>query len=525
MTQKKARASKRYLRAGLALLGTLGLILALGTLGLRLYLDDERLTALVTKTANGHFAGTFEIDSVRWRLPLRFEADAVRVLSPHGIPVAKLGEVRATVRLVPLATGRIAVRDVVLKDLRVDLHMPPGGAQLAIAAALQAVPPSPPKPAAESSIPLRIDLQNVDIVRADIDSSQADTAARVRLSSLMINEGSVWLAGDSVGTTLNLSGSAHLSQSEQELEIPKFVLQLDDARLRFATDHPSGSVQRASLDMPGIALEASGDIRTPGSPPVAIDGQCTLKVDTENAVLRAQIPDPLRYNLRGALALKGVLSAKSASTQDFVIDLEESRFEVYAVPIKGLHVAGSLAGMNLQLQESTLRFADGHVAIQGSVALMPAAKVLAGNHALKVTAKTLPVRAVAGQFVETPALLPENVSFAARSTGRSLWPMTSQVDVEVIPDGLPGSTWPGLPSTMELRGRFLTHPDLLEILKLELAVEDTPRFAIQGSLPMESQSVRQLIDELHAPHPKGPLQRVPVAPARKHLLEEDAAND
>ena len=62
---------------------------------------------------------------------------------------------------------------------------------------------------------------------------------------------------------------------------------------------------------------------------------------------------------------------------------------------------------------------------------------------------------------------------------------------------------------------LVTHPDLLEVLRLEVNIDKLPKFAIQGSLQLQTDSAMQTLKAIHSPAPLAGLYRVPVAPADK----------
>lgn len=266
-------------------------------------------------------------------------------------------------------------------------------------------------------------------------------------------------------------------------------------------------------------MEAAGEVTFTATEVQDANAHARLSFDTEEPTLRLNLPGDLNTHLRGKAALLANMETR-AGVHHLIADLHETRFEVYGMPVKGFHVDTRYAPKTqaIDVRRVRLRLAQGDLDLEAHVELGGEDHVVAGEHDITLKLRDFPVRALARQFVGLPQLLPDGLSLTVRSQGRALYPPTSEVLVDVVPEGLPGEDWPGLPHSMELRGRFLTHPDLVEVLKLEVAVEHVPSFAIQGALPLQQQSFIDLIQAIHQVNPKGPLRRVPAAPSSSEAL-------
>ncbi|RYF11605.1 MAG: hypothetical protein EOO40_03010, partial [Deltaproteobacteria bacterium] len=131
-------ATLRRVAKGIGLtVAALLMLLATALVVARLTLTPQRLAQLVTAQLNRSLTGNFRIESIVWRLPLHLTVCKVAASPSDGSqPDLEVGEVRTTVAVWPLFTGRVRVNGLAIEHVRVRLAQPSPDAPLRLAALL-----------------------------------------------------------------------------------------------------------------------------------------------------------------------------------------------------------------------------------------------------------------------------------------------------------------------------------------------------------------------------------------------------
>ncbi len=508
---KSARSSKK--RTAWAVLAlVLAVSFVAGGIWVGSQLTDAQLTARTTALLNAHLSGHFDIARVHYEFPAHLRIDDLRARSPTGAPVLAIASIRVDARLLPLFIGRVVVDDVSIDGLRADVIMPQGKEGNVASAFIDTFIPDFKLPALRDiAVPLRLDIRRFGLENGDVVIAQPPKF-RARLRNMRISDASLWMQDDALRSSL--TWTAELSaQGDAIIVDPSPVsARLTNLRLHFAS--MAIALDDVTATLPGFQAALAGTAGLARSGDADADLHGSISLDTQSFAPKVHRLDGLKNAVHGVITL-AFEAQHTGQTGEAKLTLGKHDLRVQSLPIRELTIQISHNRRELTLKTFKFGLGEGSVEGHGTVALGTDPNVPLAEHDITWRAHAMPVRELARPVVSLPALLPEAVSFAVVSKGRALWPPTSQVDLDLVPEGLPGENWPGLPKAMELKGRFLTHPDLLEILKLEVGIDKVPDFAIQGALPLCNQSIFDVIRALHGPGSNSALRRIPVAPSQK----------
>lgn len=498
-----------HYRRAIAIVGSLLLALVVGSVWGVNQLTDARLTKWAADALNAHLSGHFSIASVHYGFPARVAIDDLKAHSPAGSPVLTIDRVRVQARLWPLLIGRMIVDEVTIDGVRADVVL---ATEKQKSEFVKTFIPDFELPALRNiSTPIRLDIRKFSLTHGDV-VIRGTGDARARLRDMRVADANVWMKGDDLRSNLAWEALASGQTGDVTVETSTVRVRLEDARMHFASFKTSLSALKA--DFPGFASQIAGETQLGRNGDMDAHIRGDITVDTGKFLPKVKRLDALKKAVRGSATMH-FAGQHTGQHGQIKLALAQHDLQVQWLPLKEVTISVGHDRGDIDIEAFRIGLGEGCLEGHGTLALGSDPNVPLAEHNISLKAHAMPIRELARPWVALPALLPEAISFAVVSQGRALWPPTSQVDVDIVPEGLPGEDWPGLPKAMELKGRFLTHPDLLEILKLEAYIDNVPDFAIQGALPMHEQSVLDIIHELHGPHPKSPLQRIPVAPTDK----------
>lgn len=492
---------------------TLGLLAALGAFAyLKVTMSDTDRGALASRILDARLPGTFHIDAVGWSWPVHVQIEGVVINAPDGKTVARARSIHAHLRLLPLLRRRIVVDDIDVVEPNVTIVKPDKG-RVDIATAFDAEEPGQEKPeqakpetGVENLQALRVELQDIAVHHAQFQIDTPDV--RIQAKDIEIKDASLWIQGETLGLSLLLDTVPALhAGGALVLALAKLHVEVREAVYHFGENDKQLTVDRVNVDTPGCSVDAGGRFLATDTAFKEIHAHAAFALDSGFAFLHAQLAPPVAQGLSGQMEGRVKLEGVGPS-RHFAVDIDGNRLAWRKLALAHLSTTGYLRGSNVTLDTLALRLDDALVNVHGTMTMRPAPGVAIGMHDLKLSAQNLAVQRVLGPFVDQSGLLPERVTMTLHTRGRSLWPMTSEVDLDLSAHGVPASWMPGVPDPMIVHGKLITHPDAIEIMRLQFG-SDTKQMALAGTIPFQRLGVMRVIKSLHS---------VPDRPARPFEL-------
>ena len=292
------------------------------------------------------------------------------------------------------------------------------------------------------------------------------------------------------------------------LDFKQLAIKVRNAVYHFETDNKRVSTDSVALNTPGLAFDLNGYFTATETAITGADAGGTLRVDVGFAPLQALLPPALVKTLHGAMAGRVRVETRGPR-RTAKLDFDGNKLTWRHLKLEHIGVGVSLKGQQLQVDGTQVRFSvrddesgknvTAKVDIKGTLALFPDAKTAVGEHDLQVTVTDLPLQLAMGPLVDKPGLLPKTANLNLHTVGRSLWPMTSVVDLEATAHGVPASWIPGIPDPFVLHGKLLTHPDAIEVMRLQFGSESS-KLGLQGIIKFNRLGLLDIVKNLHTYH-------------------------
>ncbi|HET6346882.1 MAG TPA: hypothetical protein VFH51_18250, partial [Myxococcota bacterium] len=228
---------------------------------------------------------------------------------------------------------------------------------------------------------------------------------------------------------------------------------------------------------------------------LVVAGEAHFALDTAQPVVRNRLPNWLAHAIQGTASGSGAYDDTGPTTR-FSLDVRGKNLAWRHLGLDRVHARGQVDGATYALDALHIQSGDSALDVHGTCTLLPDARTLLGRHDLTLSSPKLALRRLVGPFVPRPGLLPETVRMNVRTRGRSLWPVTSEVQLDLDAWGVPASWLPGVPDPLVVRGTAIAHPDMVEVLRLQIGSR-TSQIALQGAVPYDKLGVIDLYKSLH----------------------------
>jgi hypothetical protein len=343
------------------------------------------------------------------------------------------------------------------------------------------------------SVPFRVELQGIAVSGAHF--MVRTPQMKLQAQRLEVTGGALWLEGQSLGLDLDLTTTVQVQAGRDNWVVEKLHVATRGVVYQFAHDAEDLQAQRLTASAPGMHFDVHGGLTASDTAVKTLDATGEFQLDTGCAVLRANL-DPfvvksLQGSARGHFKLLGPVE-----DLQFHVEVTGTELAWQDMQLNHLVTTGHLLPHALHLQKMHMRLADAEVQAEGNVALATDAETTFGQHDLQLTAHRLPMRRLLFAFTRQIMLLPEWVSVTLHSQGRSLWPMTSEVDLHMQAEGIPSGARGLFPDPFVADGKLRTHPDIIEILWLKLG-STTSTLTLQGIVPLRAQGLPEIYRNLH----------------------------
>lgn len=478
--------------------------------------NDARLARLVTQAFNGNFRGTLLLRGARWEFPLGVRLEGVQIAPPDATPQLTVESAHVRLDVMPLLHHRIAVADLTLAAVHVDL-IDSGSGSFRLAEAFTPIEPTA-EPAHEEPSPSawRVVLAHVQL--HDGSTRIATPAWHLSINGLQLDDGNAALDSETIQTSMQLGASRVEGQfGTSEVALTDLGIVLQDGVYNIAA--PAVRLGRAQIDLPGAHLDLRGRVTglTDAIPALGVEG--SLRVDAGNPAVLALLPDALRTSLRPhGTANVSFLADGTLLALDAEADLAGDHLEVASASIGAIRLAAHYEPAQLTLHRLYARALGGVLACDGTLALAPTM----GAHEIHLAVQDIDLRAALKPWLADVAFIPEHLTATVTATGDSITPLVSELQLSGAARGMDPRALPGVPDPLQFSAEASARGDAVHIKDLKLR-GDGATVEGHGVVPLRANGPLDFTVELDHAEPARSLRRFKLPIGATHIRLRAAA--
>lgn len=503
MSPRARSTLRRALRwAGIALAVVLALVLT-ALVAARLVLTDERLAQLVRQRLDTTFAGHFDLEAVHWRLPAQLEVQGLRVRTPEESPVLSVERASFHVRLLPLLSRRVSVRDLEATGVDVRSLSPGGGAPSGLARAFSPATPAPPEeepaPGVAWSYAFSIDhITRLDARITDGADALVLEGARLEDARLVIDEDRLSASGE-----VTVDRFAVRTEALSHRGGPA-TLSLDDLSI---TESKAGTVLEvgaAQLALDSSRVKVEGRVQGLGGGELVADAELNGVVELADPLVQRLLAPFLPAT--GPSSGKARISLVAEPTEErgnrLTLQLDAEELSVGGLALRELTVKADYRAPRVVIEQARLDSGGGTARLSGWIDVRGRLA-----HELSLYLDDFPVRAASAPWL-AGAQLPRRMSGTVSLSGPGLRPLDSAFAGALEARGLPRQL-ALLPDPLEAQASGSVRPEAVEITQL-VARGAGATLTGQGRLPLRPLGDLALKLRLQHPGAEGLLRNLPL---------------